>query len=88
MRDALGNIIPGSVPVQSGTVPAPGAPLRAPAGPQLKAAGLPTNASPAASQALAGQINRAAAMQAQSAVSLGKPLAGAARPRGLGTVLR
>ncbi len=96
MRDALGNIIPGSVPMQqSGVVPAPGAALRAPAGPQLRAAGLPTNASPAAQQALAAQ-RAAAVIPATPALPGATTPAG--RPplrtqnnlgiRGLGTALR
>jgi hypothetical protein len=82
MRDAMGNLIPGSIPLKSGTVPAPGAALRAPMGPQLRAAGLPTNASPAAAQALAN-VQQRAVQQARAV-----PVAGPARPRGFGSFVR
>ena len=92
MRDALGNIIPGSVPVQqSGIVPAPGAVMRAPAGPQLRAAGLPTNASPAAQQALAAQRAVANPPLPGAMTTPGRPPLRTQNNlgvRGLGTVLR
>ena len=82
MRDSLGNVIPAMTNPSPGAIralQAPGAALRAAAGPQLKMAGPPTNASPAAQQAL-----DAAAIRQTN----GTPAVPRMAARGLGSAIR